>query len=180
MNRILITLLFCFFSFAQNIYDIQVHNSSKLVIKGESNVTDFSCLFEHDISDHKHIVTSEIAEGLILLENANIKVPINRFDCGIFLMNQDFRKALGGEKYPFINIKIDRFRINYNDKKDITSISSFLYGIVISCKSPNNPLYSQTIISTSILILFKIQKSFPSISKLNNDNFLSKLFSFST
>lgn len=123
MNRLFFSLMFCFL-YSQAIYDIQVHNSSKLVIRGESNVTEFSCLFEHDISDHKHIVTSEIAEGLILLENADLKVPIDRFDCGIFLMNQDFRKALGGKKYPFVNIHIDRFKINYDELNEIKSITS--------------------------------------------------------
>lgn len=124
--KFFLIIIFFVSVYSQNTFDVIVNPQSKLTIIGESNVSDYECLFEHDISDHDHRVIATSKGDSIFLEYATLKIPIKEFDCGLFLMNQDFRSALGGNIYPHIIINIVKMKLNYTENKTLKSISANL------------------------------------------------------
>ena len=91
--------------------NIKILPESELIITGSTNVNKFDCKFNIElISDWKEI--KYIQEGNFLnLSNLKLHLLIEGFDCGNKRMNADFQDLLMCEKYPEIEIKIDRIEL---------------------------------------------------------------------
>lgn len=77
--------------------------SSKLEIKGSSNVNKFACDFQmQDIST----VSVNYSPSTHKFQSALIKFPVQSFDCGSRLINRDFKDLLKEKEYPLLNIKL--------------------------------------------------------------------------
>lgn len=84
-----------------------IENDSYLSIRGSTNVNNFNCSYEGQISnDTVQIGFSRNASGTLLLENASLTVEVTRFDCGNRVMNKDFKELLQYEKHPRINMNV--------------------------------------------------------------------------
>ncbi len=85
-----------------------LNSSSQLEVRGNANVTDFSCSFEtHHASDTFDIYV-ELIDDIIYCSQAFINFKVDYFDCGNPAMNKDFRKTLLHDQHPYISLSIDK------------------------------------------------------------------------
>ena len=91
--------------------DIKILPESELIIAGSTNVNKFDCKFNIDlISDWKQIKYSQ-EDNFIHFNDLRLHLLTKGFDCGNKRMNADFQDLLICEKYPEIEIKINRIEL---------------------------------------------------------------------
>jgi len=120
--------LFFFFLFltswyvlhAQGVRSMFILTSAKVDINGTTNVNKFNCsLHESNLSDTLYLA-GEWEGNTIVLDGLDLKLTVNKFDCGIKLMTNDFRKIMMSETYPDILLKINRLVVTSEMKRDST------------------------------------------------------------
>ena len=109
--RHFITLLLLFLTLSGiagsgNFYSYLVHERSKILLSGTTNVNSYECVSDSDIP--RGYMMAEILPGsnAIYFSDATLGLQVVSFDCGHRVMNRDFHQALGGEKSPYIEIKL--------------------------------------------------------------------------
>ncbi|GAA4817796.1 YceI family protein [Litoribaculum gwangyangense] len=111
--------------------------SSKLLIKGKTNVNSFKC--EFDILKLKNpipVVFQKIGDKMVF-DNTVLVLENDCFDCGGKGINNDFQELLKSDVYPQTQIKLKEI---CRDTKDDNSILAFLdisiAGVTKSCTTP--------------------------------------------
>lgn len=95
--------------------NIMILPESELIISGSTNVNKFDCIFNIDlISDWKEVKFIR-EDKLLLFNNLKLHLLTEGFDCGNNRMNADFQDLLLCEKYPEIEIKIERIELISQD-----------------------------------------------------------------
>lgn len=107
MLSLFITLWMLFFTFIggadKPVNEFNILPSSKLEVRGSSNVNKFACDFKmKDIST----VSVNYIPSTHKFQSALIKFPVQSFDCGSRLINKDFKDLLKEQEYPLLNIKL--------------------------------------------------------------------------
>jgi hypothetical protein len=109
--RHFITLLLVFLTLSGmagsgNFYSYLVHERSKILLSGTTNVNSYECVSDSDIP--RGFMMADILPGsnAIYFSDATLGLQVASFDCGHRVMNKDFHQALGGEKSPHIEIKL--------------------------------------------------------------------------
>lgn len=85
---------------------VLVEDNSYLKIQGKTNVNNFSCSFKDEIPKDTIDVSIRQNGDKLVLTNAVLKVPVNGFDCGNPVMNNDLQNLLRQEEHPQIIIRI--------------------------------------------------------------------------
>jgi len=84
-----------------------IKERSTLLINGESNINNFSCLYDND-EIKKTIPISYTVEGdIIRFDKTVLLLNNNFFDCGGNGINRDFRKTLNTDNYPQIALTLN-------------------------------------------------------------------------
>ena len=81
-------------------------NESKLTIHGSSNITDFSCVSEHELEEDTVSFNVENLKESITITRSSLVLEIEEFDCGKRGINRDFRQTLKFKEHPNINIEL--------------------------------------------------------------------------
>lgn len=90
---------------------IKILPESELIIAGSTNVNKFDCKFDIDlISDWREIRYSQ-EDNFLHFNDLKLHLLTKGFDCGHKKMNADFQDLLMCEKYPEIEIKINRIEL---------------------------------------------------------------------
>lgn len=93
-------------------------SSSHLEVRGSANVTDFTCVFQHQYVVDTLDVSVDILGNIIYCADAVINFKVDGFDCGQAAMNKDFRKTLGSDTYPYITLSIDKIMFDGSGSGD--------------------------------------------------------------
>lgn len=94
---------------------VTILNRSEVVIKGESNVNCFECLYDTKLIQNEITVTHIKRESKLVLDGAIIKIKSKGFDCGHKMITSDLKKVLKSEVYPDIEISIKEI-VSQNNK----------------------------------------------------------------
>jgi hypothetical protein len=90
----------------------QLRDSSKLSIKGKSNVNEFTCESEHELQkdslDYSYVVRGDTVQ----VSGVNLSLEIDQFDCGKRAINRDFKSTLKYKEFPFIEIILNELVIS--------------------------------------------------------------------
>ncbi len=111
---LLVLLFFSAFTNAQNSFQnktIAVLPSSKLTIKGDTNIKAFDCVFDMQYLQKENKIRYIVDEpGHVRFKNAILTLNTNGFDCGSRAINKDFHKLIQSERYPQILIELLEIR----------------------------------------------------------------------
>ncbi|QCK14129.1 YceI family protein [Mangrovivirga cuniculi] len=132
--------------------DIKLLKDSNLGIFVETNVNSFVCEFS-DEDTYKGTLfkgTMENSDEVeVLFKKGGIKLPVNKFDCGKNMMNNDFRELLKSDKYP--NIKLEFIKAFWYDQDNLNSktdrnkeIGYFIINLTVAGKTQKEkvPIYT--------------------------------------
>lgn len=89
--------------------------TSELSFSGTTNINQFSCALSNLQKSDCGITIIEHKDEIVV-ENIEVNVQLNYFDCGNNKMNHDLKKALKSEEYPImcLTIKALHFSIDSN------------------------------------------------------------------
>jgi hypothetical protein len=99
-----------FKSYAQNLDSVAVvlTNNSELIIRGSSNLTHFKCQIDQEFEKDTIILSTQLKNKKVLLNNAMIAFNIDKFHCGQPGINRDFKETLKYKEYPNIYLRIQK------------------------------------------------------------------------
>ncbi|NLR93008.1 YceI family protein [Flammeovirga agarivorans] len=86
-------------------YLLSVEPDVSMEITGKTNVSSFDCQFTQSESSTLTF-TTEIFKQLTPVNHSGINFRVNCFDCGISLMNKEFKELLEEDQFPNISMKI--------------------------------------------------------------------------
>jgi len=100
-----------------------VPDSSSLMIKGNTNVNSFDCMFKGNIRNDSLLVELVPADTATTLRGVHLKLRVRHFDCGRSKMNNDFYDLMKADENPYIYMDVARFW--EAEKKSHSTDSSF-------------------------------------------------------
>ncbi|MBP1839836.1 YceI family protein [Formosa algae] len=106
--------------------DISIKPSSTLTIYGETNITDFSCVFNSVALNEKTPITYITKEHSIIFKEAKLVLENKEFDCGKRMINKDFRSLLKTEIHPEIAILLKEVQYNNEASNNATALVDFV------------------------------------------------------
>ncbi|PHN07325.1 YceI family protein [Flavilitoribacter nigricans] len=108
---LIVSLVFLSNRYAALTGEFIIDPSSQLRLEGVTNVNRFSC----DCSDNFPKDTYELIQDnrpfIINLRNTDFRLATNKLDCGRKGINNDLRKALKADSFPFIRIEVQTIRL---------------------------------------------------------------------
>ena len=87
-----------------------IHEDSKLRINGTSNVNDFECFYDAQISSDTLHQTVTFGDSLFFSGNA-LRFKTSDFDCGKRAINRDLQKTLMSDQFPYMELKLSTVEI---------------------------------------------------------------------
>lgn len=91
--------------------EFKIDPSSQLRLEGVTNINRFSC----DCADNFPIDTYEVVQDdrpfILKLRNTDLRLATNKLDCGRRGINNDLRKALKSDSFPYIQIEVKTIRL---------------------------------------------------------------------
>lgn len=125
-------LLLLFFaalhSSAQNKLTVSIDPSSKLKILGSSNVNTFTCQQSNSITDQAIRVEVEEYKTGWIVNNAELILDVDSFDCGMKQMTEDFKQTLRSNDYPYLKLQIHQVSKGISDSTYLANVSILLAG----------------------------------------------------
>lgn len=109
LGRIVLFLLFCagltasLSSFPLK-KKYRIEESSKLYLKGTSNVNSFTCQCEDEFNEQ--VMEAESSGAYARFHNTQVQLKVRNFDCHNRKIDADMQKALQADKYPFIGVAL--------------------------------------------------------------------------
>ncbi|MEQ9298368.1 MAG: hypothetical protein RIF33_07390 [Cyclobacteriaceae bacterium] len=134
-------------------FTMVLNSSSQLEVRGNANITDFSCAFERHYASDTFDVYVELVDDIIYCSQVLIDFPVSLFDCGNPAMNKDFRKTLQHEEHPHISLSVDKIYFDGSGGGDnyveaVAELSIYLAGQANTYSIPfDNITFSDQLIS---------------------------------
>jgi hypothetical protein len=85
---------------------------STLTINGKSNITEFSCVSEHELTQRALAIEAATSTKSVTVSGAQLQLEVHKFNCGRAPINRDFRATLKAEQHPHIVLKLDEIIYN--------------------------------------------------------------------
>ncbi len=125
-NRLFILSLYALLLCAASYYkqaelSIQVLESSKVFVKGTSNVGAFSCACKDGIELQNNPIVFEKSASSIFSDNTILQLEIDQFDCGNRQLTKRMKTSLKYQSYPEIDVRINYLKIS-NQEKDLQNV----------------------------------------------------------
>ena len=100
------------------IFGYSVMPESRITISGTTNISQFACLSLNESPAGSFLLEETGPMGRSLrFYDAYLQIRVSSFDCGHRVMNRNMHQSLGGEKFPYITIKIhEATNIQYNPR----------------------------------------------------------------
>lgn len=123
-----------------------IKERSTLLIKGESNINNFSCLYDND-EIKKTIPIKYTVEGdKIRFDKTVLLLNNTFFDCGGNGINRDLRKTLNTEDYPQIALTLNEIEKTEDPSKINAEIAIKIAGISHNYRIPIEIIKNQNLI----------------------------------
>ena len=102
----------------RKVFGYSIMPESRIAISGSSNINQFACLSLNESPAGSFLLEESGPLGRSLrFYDADLQISVSSFDCGHRVMNRNMHESLGGEKFPYITIKIlEATNIHYNPK----------------------------------------------------------------
>lgn len=114
-TSIYIIALFLSMSFSSlNETRVYVSDKSEIIIKGESNVNSFQCVYNQDLIASELTVTHYQKKDKTILEGAIFLIQSKGFDCGHRMITNDLKSVLKADDYNSIRINVIELRTKEN------------------------------------------------------------------
>ncbi|MFD2550983.1 hypothetical protein ACFSQP_04060 [Bizionia sediminis] len=110
----LATLIFGIHTSKLNKTAVTVSQNSSLVLKGSSNVNNFSCHFNMQELKNPIPINYYLASNTIAFEKATLVLHSDAFDCGGKMINKDFQKTLKADAHPQIFLSLKEIKRTNN------------------------------------------------------------------
>ncbi|QDO95325.1 YceI family protein [Formosa sediminum] len=110
----------------KNKVHVSIKPSSKLTINGETNITDFSCVFNSVTLDKIAPITYISKTNSTIFQDATLVLNNTDFDCGKRMINKDFRALLKTETYPEIIIHLNEVKYPNSNSDDAYALVNFI------------------------------------------------------
>ena len=91
---------------------------SELTIAGKTNLNVFSCKYMNDLTDTLWIAIEQDRD-VYHLQNTQVQLDVDAFDCGGKIINKDFRKLLKQEDFPEIVVKFESFTAPPEEQRNL-------------------------------------------------------------
>jgi len=120
----------------------RLENNSKLVLKGTSNLTNWSCVCNNLQQEENELEFNVIGNKLIF-SNGVVKIKTNEFNCGKEAITRDMHKTLKSQFYPNIYIHIEELNVENlsslfkTNKKELKAKGRASITIAGSCRTVN-------------------------------------------
>lgn len=101
---------------------VRIAPESTLEIKGTSNVTNFTCVYNILSLNQPIPIHYENKNDMIYFENAGLVLKNSCFDCGGRGINKDFNGLLQSESYPHIVLNLKELKKKSNSKNTIDAL----------------------------------------------------------
>ncbi|PIB35648.1 hypothetical protein BFP72_09720 [Reichenbachiella sp. 5M10] len=88
--------------------------SSTISVLGKTNVNEFECTLHKEGLREGMRVESQWSSYQLRFEGLLLRYRISDFDCGMEVMNADFRELLQAEEYPFLQLQIHNLLLAQN------------------------------------------------------------------
>lgn len=89
---------------------------ARITIDGSTNVSSFSCGFMETKRFEAIPVSSGWTQLHIYFEDLIIQFPVDRFDCGLDLMTQDFHDLVKAKRFPILTLQINQIKVSPSSK----------------------------------------------------------------
>lgn len=115
----------------RKVFGYSVMPESRITISGTTNISQFACLSLNEAPAGSFLLEETGPMGRSLrFHDAYLQIGVSSFDCGHRVMNRDMHRSLGGEKFPYITIKIlEATNIHFNPR---TSSGTARIGVAIT------------------------------------------------
>ena len=91
--------------------EIKILPGSSLIIAGSTNINKFDCKFNMELINDWREVKFIREEKYLTFQDLVLQFETKGFDCGNKRMNSDFQDLLMCDKFPVIEIQIDRVEL---------------------------------------------------------------------
>lgn len=128
--------------------------SSKLLIKGKTNVNSFQCEFDVLKIKNPIPVFFKKIENKMVFDNTVLVLENNCFDCGGKGINNDFQELLKSDVYPQTQIKLKEIcKDNSSENNVLASMDICIAGVTKSCTMPIQLDGEETLLIEGVLSL---------------------------
>lgn len=103
---------------------ILIKPSSKLFIKGKTNINSFDCQFDFLKLKNPIPVFFQKINNKIVFDETKLVMESACFDCGGKVINKDFQKLLKSELYPEISIQLKEIYTDNLNQKSIEVLTN--------------------------------------------------------
>lgn len=97
----------------------EIDDRSSLNIAGETNVNSFDCAWTDRFSKATVLMTCVEGGNVMLFDKAALLLRTSGLDCDNELMNEDLRKTMKADQYPFIVVSLESVKIINGSLKNI-------------------------------------------------------------
>jgi len=113
---------------AQEKGSLHVLNEAKVYIRGTTNVNKFKCeLNAKDLADTL-LISGSWQGNTVRMEGLDLKIAVEKFDCGLAVMTRDFMDFMQSSRYPEIKLNIEQLIFASNPLEDsVFNLSSIAY-----------------------------------------------------
>lgn len=105
-----------FLSLEQKTHSIRILDKSKLYLEGRSNVNEFTCNCEQDFGTLQTTMELDPVRNAVSFPSTKLRIKTAALDCGHRIMNKDLQKTLQADRYPYIEVELNRVLLNVNRK----------------------------------------------------------------
>ena len=95
---------------------IQILASSELSIKGDTNISEFGCVFNTIYLEECRKVVYRKNGNDVIFKNAVLSLKNSGFDCGNKVINKDFHAMLNTKEYPNLTMELNKITLNKGEK----------------------------------------------------------------
>lgn len=121
---------------SESVY-ISIGEQSKLIIKGTSNVKDFTCNYDQSLKADTLQFKTEFEEEKISVAGNALNLYTQEFDCGNRGINRDFKSTLKSKTFPQIELKLNELIFsNGNILPDSAQVDILIAGVSKSYMIP--------------------------------------------
>lgn len=91
--------------------EFRIDPSSQLRLEGVTNVNRFSCDCADNFPKDTYEIIKDSRPFILNLKNTDFRLATSKLDCGRKGINNDLRKALKSDSFPYIRIEVQTIRL---------------------------------------------------------------------
>lgn len=108
---LLLSVVFLSYRYINHSGEFRIDPASRLRLEGATNINQFTCDCQENFPVDTYHTIEDGSPYFLRLENTDLKLRIEKLDCGRDVINKDLRKALQADEHPYIRIEVQSIRL---------------------------------------------------------------------